>query len=241
MIYSKTPFATKDNTTTLPSQLRCATLLAAPRWCAACGHGIAADKGNSFVRHARTAHRAAAHYAWLTLKEGGKNSHRRGFAAPPPSKREARLYGVPAVNSVREEGSHASRPCVRASFLPTMAKNSFRDARTPHCGDAHNAPLNLPPAPSIYRLRLMRKGEIARAIMLPSARYRGKPRTEHSDCGVFLNLTTFSYRSTRKKDFTERFFAKRSGERFKRGVRRSRTARRVRSAATTSVQKEIRE
>ena len=79
-------------------------LLAAPRWCAACGHGIAADKGNSLVRHARTAHRAAAHYAWLTLKEGGKNSHRRGFAAPPPSVREARLYGVPAVNSVREEG-----------------------------------------------------------------------------------------------------------------------------------------
>ena len=64
-------------------------LLAAPRWCAACGHGIAADKGNSLVRHARTAHRAAAHYAWLTLKEGGKNSHRRGFAAPPPSVREA--------------------------------------------------------------------------------------------------------------------------------------------------------
>ena len=137
-----TPFATNDNTITLPSQLRCATLLAAPRWCAACGHGIAADKGNSFVRHARTAHRAAAHYAWLTLKEGGKNSHRplgslcegAGWAAklhrlrellppplrgtslgeggenshrpcaPPPSVREARLYGVPAVNSVREEG-----------------------------------------------------------------------------------------------------------------------------------------
>ena len=58
---------------------------------------------------------------------------------------------------------------------------------------------------------------------------------------VSLPLTTFSYHSTRKKDFTERFFAKRSGERFKRGVRRSRTARKVCSAATTSVQKEIRE
>ena len=106
-------------------------------WCAACGHGIAADKGNSLVRHARTAHRAAAHYAWLTLKEGGKNSHRHGFAATPPSKREA------SYNHSRKEGSHASRPCVRASFLPTMAKNSFRDARTPHCGDAHNAWLTL--------------------------------------------------------------------------------------------------
>ena len=41
-----------------------------------CRTQIAADKGNSLVRHARTAHRAAAHYAWLTLKEGGKNSHR---------------------------------------------------------------------------------------------------------------------------------------------------------------------
>ena len=54
-----------------------------------CRTQIAADKGNSLVRHARTAHCAAAHYAWLTLKEGGKNSHRRGFAAPPPSVREA--------------------------------------------------------------------------------------------------------------------------------------------------------
>ena len=73
-------------------------LLAAPRWCAACRHGIAADKGNSLVRHARTAHRAAAHYAWLTLKEGGKNSHRRGFSAPPPSVREA------SYNHSRKEG-----------------------------------------------------------------------------------------------------------------------------------------
>ena len=184
----------------------------------------------------------------------------------------------PAINHVREEGSHASRPCVQARFLPTMAKNSFRGARTPHCGDVHNTPLNLPLRYSICAyLRSSRQGafcghsaipnatlftpvaplhenlfcknifviaavhfsksEPPRAILLPSARYRGKPRTEHSDCGVFLNLTTFSYRSTRKKDFTERFFAKRSGERFKRGVRRSRTARRVRSAATTSVRK----
>ena len=59
--------------------------------------------------------------------------------------------------------------------------------------------------------------------------------------GLSLKITTLSYRSTRKKDFTERFFAKRSGERFKRGVRRSQTARKVRSAATMSVQKEIRE
>ena len=53
--------------------------------------------------------------------------------------------------------------------------------------------------------------------------------------GLSLKITTLSYRSPRKKDFTERFFAKRSGERFKRGVRRSRPARKVRSAATTSV------
>ena len=59
---------TEGVTPTAPAGL----LLAAPRWCAACGHGIAADKGNSLVRHARTAHRAAAHYAWLTLIEGGK-------------------------------------------------------------------------------------------------------------------------------------------------------------------------
>ena len=60
-------------------------------------------------------------------------------------------------------------------------------------------------------------------------------------CGVFLNLTELSYRSTRKKDFAERFFAKRSGKRCKRGVRLRRTTRRVRFAATMSVQKEIRE
>ena len=52
-------------------------LLAAPRRSAACGHGIAADKGNSLVRHARTAHRAGAHYAWLTLAQGGRK-------LPPP-------------------------------------------------------------------------------------------------------------------------------------------------------------
>ena len=59
--------------------------------------------------------------------------------------------------------------------------------------------------------------------------------------GLSLKLTTLSYRSTRKKDFAERFFAKRSGERFKRGVRLRRITRSVRSAVTTSVQKEIRE
>ncbi len=65
---------------------------------------------------------------------------------------------------------------------------------------------------------------------------RGKPRAEPTaNVGFLFPLTTLSYHSTRKKDFTERFFAKRSGERFKRGVRRSRTARKVCSAATTSV------
>ena len=49
---------------------------------------------------------------------------------------------VLAINHSRKQGSHASRPCVQARFLPTMAKNSFRGARTPHCGDTHNAPLN---------------------------------------------------------------------------------------------------
>jgi len=41
--------------------------------------------------------------------------------------------------------------------------------------------------------------------------------------GFSLKLTTLSYRSTRKKDFAERFFAKRSGERFRRTVRVIRT------------------
>ena len=42
-------------------------VLAAPRECAACGHGIAAEKGNSLVRGARTPHRGDAHNAPLTL------------------------------------------------------------------------------------------------------------------------------------------------------------------------------
>ena len=141
----------------------------------------------------------------------------------------------------RKQGSHASRPCVRASFLPTMAKNSFRDARTPHCGDAHNAPLNPAPAPSICRLRLTQKGEPPRAVLLPHSGGEENCAQSGSDCVVFLKLTALSYRSTRKKDFAERFFAKRSGERFKRGVRLRRTTRRVRSAATTTVRKEFRE
>ncbi len=78
-----------------------------------------------------------------------------------------------------------------------------------------------------------------RAILLRKQRRRGKPNTKPppygGDCWVFLKLTTLSCRSTRKKDFAERFFAKRSGERFKRGVRLCRITRRVRSAVTTSV------
>ena len=90
-------------------------------------------------------------------------------------------------------------------------------------------------------LRLRRKSECGAAILLRLRRREKNQMQSVSEHWVFLPLTTLSYRSTRKKDFAERFFAKRSGERFKRGVRRSRTARKVRSAATMSVQKEIRE
>ena len=151
-------------------------------------------------------------------------------------------FYLSAINHRYKQGSHASRPCVRASFLPTMAKNSFRDARTPHCGDAHNAPLNPAPAPSICRLRLLNhsrkegclppapricaylrlweKSEPPRAILLRKQRRREKTHCQaFMPCnGLSLNLTTLSYRSARKKDFAERFFAKRSGERFKRTV-----------------------
>ena len=89
--------------------------------------------------------------------------------------------------------------------------------------------------------RLLQKSEPPRAILLPNSGGEENQTQSVSDCWVFLNLTEFSYRSTRKKDFIERFFAKRSGERFKRGVRLRRTTRRLRSAATMSVQKEIRE
>ena len=95
-------------------------LLAAPRRSAACGHGIAADKGNSLVRHARTAHRAAAHYAWLTLREGGENSHRRGFAAPPPSKREA------SYNHSRKEATPPPAPYICA-YLRFCGKSEGGD------------------------------------------------------------------------------------------------------------------
>ena len=174
------PSKRKARTPTAPA----GHLLAAPRWCAACGHGIAADKGNSFVRHARTAHRAGAHYAWLTLKEGGKNSRRplgslcegAGWAAklhrlrellPPP------LRGT----SLSEGGKVIWRPCCQ-----------FR-------------PRGRLPSAAVLNLRipaLLRKGEIARAKMLRSARYRGKPRTEHSDCGVFLKLTEFLFVSSKR-------------------------------------------
>ena len=124
-----------------------------------------------------------------------------------------------AIKFSRKQGSHASRPCVQARFLPTMAKNSFRGARTPHCGDTHNAPLNPAPAPSICRLRLTQKGEPPRAVLLPHSGGEENCAQSESDCVVFLKLTALSYRSTRKKDFAERFFAKRSGERFRRTVR----------------------
>ena len=81
------------------------------------------------------------------------------------------------------------------------------------------------------------RGKVSRRVLYCCETAAAK-KTEHKAAGehwVFLKITALSYRSPRKKDFTERFFAKRSGERFKRGVRRSRTARKVRSAATTSV------
>ena len=109
-----------------------------------------------------------------SLKEGGKNSHRHGFAATPPSKREARY------NHSRKEGSHASRPCVRASFLPTMAKNSFRGARTPHRGGAHNAALNPAPAHHICAyLRLRGKSELTR-VKLKALKIASKEKTSRS-------------------------------------------------------------
>ena len=124
----------------------------------------------------------------------------------------------------RKQGAHASRPCVTSTALVRRF-----------------APLNPAPAPSICRLRLTQKGEPPRAVLLPHSGGEENCAQSGSDCVVFLKLTALSYRSTRKKDFAERFFAKRSGERFKRGVRLRRTTRRVRSAATTTVRKEFRE
>ena len=92
-----------------------------------CRTQIATDKGNSLVRHARTAHRAAAHYAWLTLKEGGKNSHRPYGA--PPSVREA------SCNHSRKQ-NRILRP--RTTFAHTCARRDkahfvgIRLCRTPH-------------------------------------------------------------------------------------------------------------
>ena len=81
-----------------------------------------------------------------------------------PSKREA------SYNPSRKQGSHASRPCVRANFLPTMAKNSFRGVRTPHCGGAHNAALNPAPAPHICAyLRSSRQGAFCGHSAMPNA------------------------------------------------------------------------
>jgi len=46
-----------------------------------------------------------------------------------------------------------------------MAKNSFRDVRTPHCGDAHNAPLNPAQYASICRSRGLRR-KVKAALLL---------------------------------------------------------------------------
>ena len=141
-----------------------------------------------------------------------ENSHRLcgNVAQTPPSRREASTPTAPAGH-LPPRGRQALKSLAQAGFP---------------CASALN--LRIP--------ALLRKSETARAKMLPLARCRGKPRAEPTaNVGFLFPLTTLSYHSTRKKDFTERFFAKRSGERFKRGVRRSRTARKVCSAATTSV------
>ena len=61
------------------------SFLAAPRQCAACGHEIAAEKGDFLVRRARTAHHAGAHNARLTpisqrVGKLGRAAQKRGFA-----------------------------------------------------------------------------------------------------------------------------------------------------------------
>ena len=166
------------------------------------------------------------------LHREGKNSH-RPCGAP--------LGGTNVMCRLRyfARGARAPLRVGRASFLPTMAKNSFRGARTPHCGGAHNAPLNPAPAPHICAyLRSSRQGafcghsampnaalftpvaplhenlfcknifviatahfsesEPPRAILLRKQRRRGKPRTKHSDCGVFLPLTEFLFVSSKR-------------------------------------------
>ena len=94
------------------------------------------------------------------------------------------------------------------------------------------------PAPSICTYLCLR-GRVSRRVLYccHTAAARETERRANGERWVSLPLTRLSYRSPRKKDFKERFFAKRSGERFKRGVRLRRTTRRVRSAVTTSVRK----
>ena len=55
----------------------------------------------------------------LPLHRGGKNSHRRGFAAPPPSVREA------SCNHSRKEGCLPPAPHIRA-YLRLRGKVSRR-------------------------------------------------------------------------------------------------------------------
>ena len=144
-----------------------------------------------------------------------------------PSEREGknshRPYGAPP--SKRE----ASYNCSRKYDFPAvkwLQKASLRYAFcTPVCCESNF------------------RGKVSRRVLYcceTAAARKTKCRAAGEHWGS-LPLTTLSYHSTRKKDFTERFFAKRSGERFKRGVRRSRTARKMCSAATTSVRKEFRE
>ena len=118
-----------------------------------------------------------------------------------PSRREA------SCNHSRKEWSHASRPCVRASFLPTMAKNSFRDARTPHCGDAHNAPLNPAPAPHICAyLRLRRKSECGALLCCDCAAERKPAVSRRRTRGFSLKLTKI-FRVSSRKICELRFYA----------------------------------
>ena len=121
----------------------------------------------------------------LTLKEGGKNSHRRGFAAPPPSVREA------SCNHSRKQ-NHILRQCYKIR----LQKASLRYACLLSITRASR--VSLRPRPQFVACDLRRKSECGAPLCCDCAAERKHAVSRRRVRGLSLKITTFSFISLKE-------------------------------------------
>ena len=143
------------------------------------------------------------------------------IASPPSLFPRKRRYAQIEYRSGRQP---SSRTKLRA--VPSLCKGGWRSRAAAEGLSCYNslqkASLRYAFCAPICRLRGFSEKVNAPSAIMKALMGRRRGKTTVSAQRVsegFSSNHEFSYRGTRKKDFTERFFAKRSGERFRRTVR----------------------